>query len=79
MQLLDGKKTAEDIKAKLQSKYKRWKIMGESTSFSCSVMGNDGASLTYVGSKVKACQRVGFESTLVKLQVLPLKPNCWKK
>jgi methylenetetrahydrofolate dehydrogenase (NADP+)/methenyltetrahydrofolate cyclohydrolase len=30
-------------------------------------VGNDGASLTYVGSKVKACQRVGFESTLVKL------------
>jgi methylenetetrahydrofolate dehydrogenase (NADP+)/methenyltetrahydrofolate cyclohydrolase len=40
--------------------------MGESTSFSCSNVGNDGASLTY-GSKVKACQRVGFESTLVKL------------
>jgi methylenetetrahydrofolate dehydrogenase (NADP+)/methenyltetrahydrofolate cyclohydrolase len=34
---------------------------------SCSNVGNDGASLTYVGSKVKACQRVGFESTLVKL------------
>jgi methylenetetrahydrofolate dehydrogenase (NADP+)/methenyltetrahydrofolate cyclohydrolase len=32
------------------------------------IVGNDGASLTYVGSKVKACQRVGFESTLVKMQ-----------
>jgi methylenetetrahydrofolate dehydrogenase (NADP+)/methenyltetrahydrofolate cyclohydrolase len=31
------------------------------------IVGNDGASLTYVGSKVKACQRVGFESTLVKM------------
>jgi methylenetetrahydrofolate dehydrogenase (NADP+)/methenyltetrahydrofolate cyclohydrolase len=30
---------------------------------SLAVMGNDGASLTYVGSKVRACQRVGFEST----------------
>src|SRR5690606_9551884 len=28
---------------------------------------NDGASLTYVGSKVKACERVGFESTLVRM------------
>jgi methylenetetrahydrofolate dehydrogenase (NADP+)/methenyltetrahydrofolate cyclohydrolase len=74
MQLLDGKKTAED---KRKSKYKRWKIMGESPHLAA-VMGNDGASLTYVGSKVKACQRVGFESTLVKLPVLPLKPNCWK-
>jgi methylenetetrahydrofolate dehydrogenase (NADP+)/methenyltetrahydrofolate cyclohydrolase len=35
--------------------------MGESPHLAA--MGNDGASLTYVGSKVKACQRVGFEST----------------
>ena len=32
-----------------------------------SVVGDDGASLTYVGSKVRACKRVGFESTLIKL------------
>ena len=32
------------------------------------IVGNDGASLTYVGSKVKACELVGFESTLVKCQ-----------
>ncbi len=31
------------------------------------LVGNDGASLTYVGSKVKACEQVGFESTLVTL------------
>ena len=31
------------------------------------IVGSDGASLTYVGSKVKACERVGFESTMVKL------------
>lgn len=31
------------------------------------IVGNDGASLTYVGSKVKACERVGFESTLIKM------------
>jgi methylenetetrahydrofolate dehydrogenase (NADP+)/methenyltetrahydrofolate cyclohydrolase len=30
-------------------------------------VGEDGASLTYVGSKVRACKRVGFESTLIKL------------
>jgi methylenetetrahydrofolate dehydrogenase (NADP+)/methenyltetrahydrofolate cyclohydrolase len=36
------------------------------------IVGNDGASLTY-GSKVKACERVGFESTLVKMQALHLK------
>jgi len=31
------------------------------------IVGNDGASLTYVGSKVKACERVGFESTLIQM------------
>ena len=31
------------------------------------IVGNDGASLTYVGSKVRACERVGFESTMVRL------------
>jgi methylenetetrahydrofolate dehydrogenase (NADP+)/methenyltetrahydrofolate cyclohydrolase len=31
------------------------------------IVGNDGASLTYVGSKVKSCEQVGFESTLVKM------------
>jgi methylenetetrahydrofolate dehydrogenase (NADP+)/methenyltetrahydrofolate cyclohydrolase len=31
------------------------------------IVGEDGASLTYVGSKVRACKRVGFDSTLIKL------------
>ena len=31
------------------------------------LVGNNGASLTYVGSKVKSCEQIGFESTLVAL------------
>jgi methylenetetrahydrofolate dehydrogenase (NADP+)/methenyltetrahydrofolate cyclohydrolase len=31
------------------------------------LVGNDGASLTYVGSKVRSCERIGYESTLIKL------------
>ena len=31
------------------------------------IVGNDGASMTYVNSKVKACKRVGFESSLVRM------------
>jgi methylenetetrahydrofolate dehydrogenase (NADP+) / methenyltetrahydrofolate cyclohydrolase len=68
MQLLDGKKTAEDIKSEIAAQVQVMKSNGEKVPHLAAVIvGNDGASLTYVGSKVKACERVGFESTLVKL------------
>jgi methylenetetrahydrofolate dehydrogenase (NADP+)/methenyltetrahydrofolate cyclohydrolase len=74
MQLLDGKKTAEDIKSEIAIEVEMIKN-GEKVPHLAAIVGNDGASLTYVGSKVKACQRVGFESTLVKMPKLPLKLN----
>ncbi|MFE3846769.1 bifunctional 5,10-methylenetetrahydrofolate dehydrogenase/5,10-methenyltetrahydrofolate cyclohydrolase [Flavobacterium sp. LB3P45] len=68
MQLLDGKKTAEDIKSEIAAEVQKMKNNGEKVPHLAAVIvGNDGASLTYVGSKVKACERVGFESTLVKM------------
>ena len=68
MQLLDGKKTAEDIKSEIAVEVQKMKKNGEKVPHLAAVIvGNDGASLTYVGSKVRACERVGFESTLVKL------------
>jgi methylenetetrahydrofolate dehydrogenase (NADP+)/methenyltetrahydrofolate cyclohydrolase len=68
MQLLDGKKTAEDIKGEIAAEVQKIKDNGGKVPHLAAVIvGNDGASLTYVGSKVKACERVGFESTLVKL------------
>jgi methylenetetrahydrofolate dehydrogenase (NADP+)/methenyltetrahydrofolate cyclohydrolase len=68
MQLLDGKKTAEDIKIEIAGEVQKMKDKGEKVPhLAAIIVGNDGASLTYVGSKVKACVRVGFESTLVKM------------
>jgi methylenetetrahydrofolate dehydrogenase (NADP+)/methenyltetrahydrofolate cyclohydrolase len=68
MQLLDGKKTAEDIKSEIAIEVQKMKDNGEKVPhLAALIVGNDGASLTYVGSKVKACERVGFESTLVKM------------
>lgn len=68
MQLLDGKKTSEDIKNEIAETVSKMKERGEKVPHLAAVIvGNDGASLTYVGSKVKACERVGFESTLIKL------------
>lgn len=68
MQLLNGKKTAEDIKSEIAVEVQKMKDNGEKVPhLAALIVGNDGASLTYVGSKVKACERVGFESTLVKM------------
>ncbi len=68
MQLLDGKKISEDIKNEITVAVHKMKANGEKVPhLAAIIVGNDGASLTYVGSKVKACERVGFESTLVKM------------
>ncbi|HYD91643.1 MAG TPA: tetrahydrofolate dehydrogenase/cyclohydrolase catalytic domain-containing protein [Flavobacterium sp.] len=68
MQLLDGKKISEDIKNEIAEVVGKMKAKREKVPHLAAVIvGNDGASLTYVGSKVKACERVGFESTLIKL------------
>lgn len=68
MTILDGKKVSEDIKNEIAAEVQKMKDNGEKVPHLAAVIvGNDGASLTYVGSKVKACERVGFESTLIKL------------
>ena len=68
MQILDGKKVSEDIKNEIATEVQKMKDNGEKVPhLAAIIVGNDGASLTYVGSKVKACERVGFESTLIKM------------
>ncbi|TBX70370.1 bifunctional 5,10-methylene-tetrahydrofolate dehydrogenase/5,10-methylene-tetrahydrofolate cyclohydrolase [Flavobacterium silvisoli] len=68
MQILDGKKVSEDIKNEIAAEVQKMKANGEKVPhLAAIIVGNDGASLTYVSSKVKACERVGFESTLIKM------------
>ena len=68
MTILDGKKISNDIKNEIAVEVQKMKEQGEKVPhLAAIIVGNDGASLTYVGSKVKACERVGFESTLVKM------------
>ncbi|MGO4818172.1 bifunctional 5,10-methylenetetrahydrofolate dehydrogenase/5,10-methenyltetrahydrofolate cyclohydrolase [Flavobacterium sp. W22_SRS_FP1] len=68
MQLLDGKKTAEDIKSEIATEVQIIKDKGGKVPHLAAVLvGNDGASLTYVGSKVRSCKQIGFDSTLVSL------------
>ena len=68
MIVLDGKKTSNDIKVEIAGSVKEIIAKGSRPPHLAAVIvGDDGASLTYVGSKVRACKRVGFESTLLKL------------
>ncbi len=68
MQLLDGKKTSNDIKNEIAAEVQSIKAAGGKVPHLAAVLvGNNGASLTYVGSKVKSCQEIGFDSTLVAL------------
>ncbi|WP_375238619.1 bifunctional 5,10-methylenetetrahydrofolate dehydrogenase/5,10-methenyltetrahydrofolate cyclohydrolase [Aurantibacter sp.] len=68
MTILDGKKVSNDIKNEIKVEVDKMKANGEKVPHLAAVIvGNDGASLTYVGSKVRACERVGFESTMVNL------------
>ena len=68
MTILDGKKTSNDIKGEIALSVKEIVSSGSRPPHLAAVIvGEDGASLTYVGSKVRACKKVGFDSTLIKL------------
>lgn len=68
MIILDGKKVSNDIKNEITEQVKKMKAKGEKVPhLAAIIVGNDGASLTYVASKVKACERVGFDSTMVRM------------
>ena len=67
MQLLDGKATSLAIREELALEVARRKANGLKTPHLAAVLiGTDGASKTYVGSKVKACEKAGFRSTLIE-------------
>jgi len=69
MVVLDGKKTAQDLKEEIKTSVSKIKKNGQRPPHLAAVLvGNDGASLTYVGSKVRSCEYVGFDSTLIRLE-----------
>ena len=69
MEILDGKKLSNVIKEEIREAVVLRKEQGLKTPHLAAVLvGNDGASLTYVGSKVRSCEQVGFQSTLIRLE-----------
>ena len=68
MKILDGKKISNDIKDEISKEVNEiLKSSGKQPHLAAILVGNNGASQTYVNAKVKACERVGFKSTLIKL------------
>ena len=69
MKILDGKKLSQQIKEEIRQAVALRKEKGHKVPHLAAVLvGNDGASLTYVGSKVRSCEQVGFKSTLIRLE-----------
>ena len=67
--ILDGKATSNQIKEELAQEVTALKASGKRPPHLAAVLvGNDGASLTYVGSKVRSCEKIGFDSTLIRLE-----------
>ncbi len=67
MVLLDGKATSTAIKAELAAEVAAIKLAGKKVPHLAAILiGHDGASETYVGSKVKTCNEIGFNSTLIR-------------
>ncbi|HLG04488.1 MAG TPA: tetrahydrofolate dehydrogenase/cyclohydrolase catalytic domain-containing protein [Bacteroidia bacterium] len=68
MNIIDGKKIAETIQAELAAEVKQLVASGlRAPHLAAVLVGNNGGSITYVNAKVKACERIGYRSTLVHL------------
>lgn len=67
MQIIDGKLISEQIKAEIATEVEKIKKGGGKTPHLAAILvGNDGASETYVSLKVKDCEQVGYKSTLLR-------------
>ncbi len=69
MELIDGKKTAAEMKAEIAEEVRKIKAQGGKIPHLAAVLiGHDGGSETYVAYKIKDCEEVGYKSTLVRYE-----------
>ena len=69
MQILDGKKASQAIKDQLKLDTAQLAVEGKKLPHLVAILiGNNGASETYVAAKVRACEEVGFKSTLIRFE-----------
>lgn len=69
MELLDGKMIADKIKQEITEEVEQIKKSGGKIPYLVAILvGNDGASETYVGHKEKACKQVGFKNQVLRFE-----------
>lgn len=69
MELIDGKKIADDIKKEIATQVEEMVSQGKKRPHLAAILvGHDGGSETYVAHKVKACEQCGFTSTLIRFE-----------
>ena len=68
MNIIDGKEVAAKLRKEIAAEVETWVAAGHRTPHLVAILvGNDGASQTYVGHKEKCCNEVGFRSTVLRL------------
>jgi methylenetetrahydrofolate dehydrogenase (NADP+) / methenyltetrahydrofolate cyclohydrolase len=68
MEMLDGKKVSQKVREDLKKKVDSRRAEGKKIPHLAAILiGNNGASETYVASKVKSCEEIGYKSTLLRL------------
>ena len=69
MQIIDGKRIADEIKAEIKVEVDAMISRGQRPPHLAAILvGHDGGSETYVAHKVKSCEQVGFKSTLIRYE-----------
>ena len=80
MQLLDGKFASEKIKQEIAAEAADFlATSGRKPHLVAILVGNDGGSETYVASKMKNCEKVGFQSSLIRYDVTVTEDELLKK
>ena len=69
MQLIDGKKIANELKQEIALEVQQMRAEGKKVPHLATILvGHDGGSETYVAGKLKDCAECGFKSTLIRYE-----------
>ncbi len=69
MQLIDGKQTSKEVRIEIAAEVAKLKEAGAKIPHLAAILvGHDGGSESYVAGKIRACEEVGFKSSLIRFE-----------